>query len=71
MATRWSDDDIAATLNRMALSTGQGMTWNASRVGAYRRTAGIHGYESAAKDGRCLWWRPPPRRACRATPSDD
>ncbi len=54
MATRWSDEDIAATLNRMALSTGQGMTWNASRVGAYRRTAGIHGYESAVKDGRCL-----------------
>jgi hypothetical protein len=54
MATRWPDEEIAATLNRMALSTGQGMTWNATRVGAYRRTAGIHGYESAVKDGRCL-----------------
>ena len=54
MATRWPDEDIAATLNRMALPTGQGLTWNALRVGAYRRTAGIHGYESAVKDGRCL-----------------
>jgi hypothetical protein len=54
MATRWSDEDIAATLNRMAMPTGQGMTWNSERVGAYRRTAGIHGYESAVKDGRCL-----------------
>jgi hypothetical protein len=27
MATRWSDEDIAATLNRMALPTGQGLTW--------------------------------------------
>jgi DNA invertase Pin-like site-specific DNA recombinase len=54
MATRWSDEDIAATLNRMALLTGQGKTWNALRVGTYRRTAGIHGYESANKDGRCL-----------------
>lgn len=54
MATRWPDEEIATTLNRMALSTGQGMTWNATRVGAYRRTAGIHGYESAVKDGRCL-----------------
>jgi hypothetical protein len=54
MATRWSDADVAATLNRMGLQTGQGKTWNALRVGAYRRTAGIHGYESAVKDGRCL-----------------
>jgi DNA invertase Pin-like site-specific DNA recombinase len=54
MATRWSDEDIAATLNRMALTTGQGLTWNALRVSAYRRTAGIRGYESAVKDGHCL-----------------
>ena len=54
MATRWSDEDIAATLNRMALPTGQGKTWKASRVAAYRWSMGIHGYESATKDGRCL-----------------
>jgi DNA invertase Pin-like site-specific DNA recombinase len=54
MATRWSDADIAATLNRMGLATGQGLTWTAVRVGSYRRYAGIAGYESAVKDGRCL-----------------
>jgi hypothetical protein len=54
MASRWSDNDIAATLNRMGLRTGQSLNWNGLRVGAYRRTAGICGYESAVKDGRCL-----------------
>ncbi len=54
MATRWSDSDIAATLNRMGLSTGQGKTWNATRVASYRRKHDIHGYQSAVKDGRCL-----------------
>jgi DNA invertase Pin-like site-specific DNA recombinase len=54
MATRWSDNDIAATLNRMALPTGHGKTWNAIRVAAYRRSMGICGYESATKDGHCL-----------------
>ena len=54
MATKWSDEHVAATLNRMGLTTGQGMTWNAVRVGAYRRKADIVGYESAVKDGRCL-----------------
>ncbi len=54
MATRWSDPDIATTLNRLGLSTGQGNSWNPRRVGNYRRKAGIPGYESAVKDGRCL-----------------
>ena len=54
MATRWSDDQIAATLNRMRLRTGQGHSWTTIRVSAYRRTAGIRAYESARKDGRCL-----------------
>jgi DNA invertase Pin-like site-specific DNA recombinase len=54
MATRWSDADIAATLNRLGLTTGQGNSWNERRVGNYRRKAGIPGYESAVKDGRCL-----------------
>jgi hypothetical protein len=72
---RWSDADIAATLNRMGLSTGQAMTWTAVRVGAYRRTHDIPGYESAVKDGRCLsmleaaqklgvCWFPPPMDPC-------
>jgi DNA invertase Pin-like site-specific DNA recombinase len=54
MATRWSDADIAVTLNRLGLTTGQGNSWNERRVGNYRRKAGISGYESAVKDGRCL-----------------
>ena len=28
MAGRWSDQDIAASLNRMGMPTGQGKTWN-------------------------------------------
>ena len=54
MATGWSDQDIAATLNRMGQTTGQGNTWNAQRVGAYRQSHRIAGYESAVKDGQCL-----------------
>ena len=51
MATRWSDEDIAATLNRMALPTGQGKTWTAHRVSSLRRVRGIHAYKSAEKSG--------------------
>ncbi|AUX35674.1 MULTISPECIES: recombinase family protein [Sorangium] len=54
MATRWSDEHIAATLNRMGLRTGQNNFWNARNVQSYRRTAGIAAYQSAHKDGRCL-----------------
>ena len=32
MAGRWSDQDIAASLNRMGMPTGQGKTWTAHRV---------------------------------------
>lgn len=42
MATRSSDEDIAATLNRMGLPTGQGKTWTAHRVSSMRRERGIH-----------------------------
>ena len=48
MAGRWSDEDIAATLNRMALPTEQGQAWNAIRVGPYPRTTTV---EAAAKAG--------------------
>jgi excisionase family DNA binding protein len=54
MATRWSDQDIAATLNRMGLLTGQGKTWNADRVSSLRRVRGIRAYRSAEKDGEWL-----------------
>ena len=51
MAGRWSDEAIAASLNRMGMSTGQGRTWNAKRVSSIRRVYDIHGYLSADKDG--------------------
>ena len=54
MAGRWSDEHIAATLNRMGLPTGQGKTWTAHRVTSVRRVRGIHAYRSAEKDGEWL-----------------
>ena len=54
MATRWSPGDTAATLNRLGLVTGQGNTWTAERVEAYRVKHGIHACETAIKDGRWL-----------------
>lgn len=53
MATRFSDADIAATLNRMGVRTGQEKTWTAHRVASIRRVRGIHAFRSAEKDG--LW----------------
>ena len=49
MAGRWSDEHIAASLNRMGLPTGQGKTWTAKRVSSVRRVRGIHAYQSAEK----------------------
>jgi excisionase family DNA binding protein len=54
MASRWSDENIAATLNRMKLPTGQGKTWTAHRVSSIRRVRGIHAYRSADKNGEWL-----------------
>jgi hypothetical protein len=54
MATRWSDVDIAATLNRMGMPTGQGKTWTAHRVSSVRRVNGIHACRSAEKNGEWL-----------------
>ena len=54
MASRWSDEHIAASLNRMGLPTGQGKTWTAHRVASVRRVRGIHAYRSAEKDGEWL-----------------
>jgi excisionase family DNA binding protein len=51
MAGRWSDDHIAASLNRMGLRTGQNKTWNAKRVSSIRRVNGIDAYLSADKSG--------------------
>src|SRR5215468_2779157 len=47
MAGRWCDQDIAASLNRMGMPTGQGKTWTAHRVSSLRRVRGIHGYRPA------------------------
>lgn len=54
MAGRWSDEHIAASLNRMGLPTGQGKTWTAHRVSSVRRVRGIHAYRSADKKGEWL-----------------
>jgi DNA invertase Pin-like site-specific DNA recombinase len=54
MATRWSDADIAATLNRMGMPTGQGKTWTAHRVRSVRRVNSLHAYRSAEKNGEWL-----------------
>ena len=42
MACRWSDQEIAASLNRMGMPTGQGKTWTACRVATTRSAHGIH-----------------------------
>lgn len=54
MAGRWSDEHIAANLNRMGLKTGQGKTWNERRVQAVRHTHGIRAYKSAGEDDAWL-----------------
>ena len=54
MAGRWSDEHIAASLNRMGMPTGQGKTWTAHRVASVRRVRGIHAYRSADKGGAWL-----------------
>jgi len=54
MSCRWSDQDIAASLNRMGMRTWQGLTWNAHRVRSLRCVHGIHAYRSAEKSGEWL-----------------
>ena len=54
MAGRWSDDHIAASLNRMGLRTGQDKSWTGKRVGSIRRVNGIHAHFAAYKDGQWL-----------------
>ncbi|MYJ94551.1 MAG: serine recombinase [Proteobacteria bacterium] len=51
MAGRWSDEHIAASLNRMGMRTGQDKSWTGNRVGSIRRVNGIDGYLSADKQG--------------------
>ena len=57
MAGTWSDEHVAATLNRMGLRTGQGMSWTKRRVEAYRKTAGIAAYAPAANPAEWVTMR--------------
>ncbi|MYH36924.1 MAG: recombinase family protein [Rhodospirillaceae bacterium] len=50
MAGRWSDDHIAASLNRMGIPTGYGNGWTARRVAGTRRKRGIRAYHSSETD---------------------
>jgi hypothetical protein len=54
MATRWSDEEIAASLNRMGMPTGQGKNWTAQRVNTLRTLHGIRAYRFAEKNGEWL-----------------
>lgn len=54
MAGQWSDEHIAASLNRMGMPTGQGKTWTAHRVSSLRRVRDIHAYKPAQGDGQWL-----------------
>lgn len=57
MASRWSDQDIAASLNRMGMPTGQGKTWTADRVRSVRGVHDINGYRPADGTGDWLTMR--------------
>lgn len=57
MAGTWSDEQIAAALNRMGMRTGQGQTWNQQRVRSYRQTAGIRAYAPAVDSQQWLTMR--------------
>lgn len=57
MAGQWSDEHIAATLNRMAIRTAHDKTWNVIRVGSYRRTYDIAAYASAASPAEWVTMR--------------
>ena len=54
MATRWSDEDIAASRTGWECPPVRGKTWTAHRVSSLRRVHGIHAYRSAEKNGEWL-----------------
>ena len=54
MAARWSDEEIASSLNRMGMRTGQGKSWTGRRVGSLRTVHGIRAYRSVEKNGEWL-----------------
>lgn len=54
MAGQWSDEHIAASLNRMGMPSGQGKTWTAHRVSSIRRVRDIRAYKPAEGDREWL-----------------
>ncbi|KVF22138.1 helix-turn-helix domain-containing protein [Burkholderia vietnamiensis] len=54
MITRWSNQDIAASLNRMGIRTGHGKPWTVPRVRSMWQVCDIRAYKSAVKDGQWL-----------------
>ena len=48
MAGGWPDQDIAASLNRLRLRTGNGNTWTASRVSSLRKRLRLVDYDQAS-----------------------
>lgn len=49
MTGSWTDEAIAASLNRMGMRTALGKTWTAARVGSIRTANNIPGVRSAGK----------------------
>ncbi len=54
MAGRWPDERIAATLNRLGLRTGTGMTWIESRVATVRQRLGLPAHAPAVNGAPTL-----------------
>jgi hypothetical protein len=52
MVGRWSNEDIAANLNRMGLRTGTGLSWNESRVHGLRHRMGLSSNDAASLTAR-------------------
>jgi len=52
MVGRWTAEEIAATLNRIRLRTGTGLTWNESRVESLRKRMGLKVRGMDSKDVR-------------------
>ena len=52
MATTYTDDEIALTLNRLGLKTGAGNTWNEVRVRSLRSHLKLPCYQPEQREGR-------------------
>lgn len=54
MTGRFSDEQIAATLNRIGMKTGTGCTWNQQRIAAYRYSHQLRPDNPAGAQGNAL-----------------